>query len=72
MLRFVISVKDKTTGRDVISPFVISSLDGIGEYIDRIVSFNCLVIIDSIKEEAAFCDLPRKFELSIPTNHEQE
>lgn len=72
MLRFVISVKDKTTGRDVVSPFVISSLDGVGEYIEQIVSCNCLVIVDSIKEEAAFCELPRKLELSIPTNHAQD
>lgn len=72
MLRFVVSVKDKTTGRDVISPFIISSLDGVGDYIERTVSCNYLVIIDSIKEEAAFCDLPRKLDLSIPTNHEQD
>lgn len=71
MLRFVISVKDKNTGRDVISPFIISSLDGIGDYIEQVVSCNYLVIIDSIKEEAAFCELPRKLELSIPTNYEQ-
>lgn len=70
MLRFVISVKDKTTGRDAIPPFIFSSLDGIGDYIEQVVSRNCFVIIDSIKEEAAFCDLPRKLELSIPTNHE--
>lgn len=70
MLRFVISVKDKVTGRDIVSPFIISSLDGIGEYVEQIVSCNYLVIIDSIKEEAAFCELPHKLELSIPTNHE--
>jgi hypothetical protein len=33
MLKFIISVKDKTTGRDVISPYVIDSLDGLGNYL---------------------------------------
>lgn len=70
MLRFIISVKDKTTGRDVIPPFVISSLGGIEDYIEQIVSKDYLVVIDSIQEEAAFCNLPRKVDLSITTTHE--
>lgn len=70
MSRFIISIKDKTTGRDVISPFVIDSLNGIGDYVERVTSYGYLVIIDSIKEENDFCELSRKFELSKPAIHE--
>lgn len=68
--RFVISIKDKNTGRDVISPFTINSLNGIREYVERVASCSCLVIIDSIKDENDFCELSRKFELSKPAIHE--
>lgn len=71
MLKFIISIKDKNTGRDVISPFTIDSLNGVGDFAERIASYGCLVIIDSIKEENDFCELSRKFELSKPTIHEQ-
>lgn len=70
MPRFIISIKDKNTGRDVVSPFTIDSLDGVGNYAERVSSCGCLVIIDSIKEEADFYELSRKFELSKPTTHE--
>ena len=70
MTKFIISIKDKTTGRDVSSPFVIDSLNGIGDYAERVASSDCLVIIDSIKEENDFCELSRKFELSKPVSHE--
>lgn len=70
MSRFIISIKDKNTGRDVISPFSIDSLNGIGDYVERVASCGYLVIIDSIKEENDFCELSRKFELSKPANHE--
>nr|DAU12813.1 MAG TPA: hypothetical protein [Microviridae sp.] len=46
MQRFIISIKDKNTGRDVISPFTINSLNGIGDYAERVASSGCLVIID--------------------------
>ena len=70
MSRFIISIKDKNTGRDVIPPFSIDSLEGLGNYAERVASYGCLVIIDSIKEENDFCELSRKFELSKPTIHE--
>ena len=70
MPRFIISIKDKNTGRDVIPPFTIASLEGVGEYSERVASSGCLVIIDSIKEENDFCELSRKFELSKPAIHE--
>lgn len=70
MQKFIISIKDKNTGRDVASPFVIGSLNGIGAYSERVASSGCLVIIDSIKEEDDFFELSRKFELSKPVSHE--
>lgn len=70
MSKFIISIKDKSTGRDVVSPFTISSLNDIGDYAERVASYGCLVIIDSIKEENDFCELSRQFELSKPAIHE--
>lgn len=70
MSRFIISIKDKNTGRDVISPFTVTSLNDIGNFAERVASYGCLVIIDSIKEESDFCELSRKFELSKSDIHE--
>ena len=72
MTKFIISVKDKSTGRDVITPFAIDSLDGVGAYAAQVSSRGCIVIIDSIEEETDFLELLPKFELSKPFNHEQE
>lgn len=57
MLKFIISVKDKNTGRDVISPYIVNSLDGLGNYSERISSLGLIVIVDSIKEENNFVEL---------------
>lgn len=57
MQKFIISVKEKNTGRDVIPPYVVSSLDGLGDYSERISSLGLIVIVDSIKEENAFVEL---------------
>jgi hypothetical protein len=57
MQKFIISVKEKTTGRDVISPYVVNSLDGLGNYSERVSSLGLLVIVDSIKEENDFVEL---------------
>lgn len=70
MQKFIISAKDKNTGRDVVTPFAIDSLNGIGDYAERVSSYGCIVIIDSIQEENDFCELSRKFELSKPVSHE--
>ena len=72
MQKFIISVKEKTTGRDVITPFTIDSLNGVGDYAERVSSCGCIVIIDSIQEENDLFELSRKFELSKPFSHEQE
>lgn len=66
MQKFIISVKEKTTGRDVISPYVVNSLEGFGDYAERVSSCGCIVIVDSIQEETDFFELSRKFELSKP------
>lgn len=57
MQKFIISVKEKNTGRDVISPYIVNSLDGLGNYSERISPLGLIVIVDSIKEENDFVDL---------------
>ena len=57
MQKFIISVKEKTTGRDVVSPYVVNSLDGLGNYSERVSSLGLIVIVDSIKEENDFVEL---------------
>ena len=54
MQKFIISVKEKATGRDVISPYIVNSLDGLGNYTERMSSLGFIVIVDSIKEENDF------------------
>jgi hypothetical protein len=57
MQKFIISVKEKSTGRDVIPPYVVNSLDGFGNYSERVSSLGLIVIVDSIKEENDFVEL---------------
>lgn len=57
MQRFIISVKDRNTGRDVFSPYVVNSLDGLGRYCERFCPLGFIVVVDSIKEEANFVEL---------------
>lgn len=57
MQKFIISVKDKNTGRDVFSPYVVNSLDGLGKYSERVSSLGLIVIVDSIKEENDFVEI---------------
>lgn len=57
MQKFIISVKDKNSGRDVISPYIVNSLDGLGIYSERISPLGLIVIVDSIKEENDFVNL---------------
>lgn len=57
MQKFIISVKDKITGRDVISPYVINSLEGLGHYSERVSQLGFIVIVDSIKEKNDFVEL---------------
>lgn len=57
MQKFIISVKEKTTGRDAIPPYIVKSLDGLGSYSERMSPLGLIVIVDSIKEEDNFVEL---------------
>ena len=57
MQKFIISVKDKNSGRDVISPYIVNSLDGLGNYSERVYPLGLIVIVYSIKEENNFVEL---------------
>ncbi len=57
MQKFIISVKEKATGRDVIPPYVVNSLVGLGHYSERVSQLGLIVIVDSIREEDDFVDL---------------
>lgn len=57
MQKFIISLKEKHTGRDVISPYIVNSLDGLGNYSERVSPLGLIVIVDSIKEENNFVEL---------------
>lgn len=57
MQKFIISVKEKRTGRDVMPPYIINSLDGLGKYSERVSPLGLIVIVDSIKEEDNFVEL---------------
>ena len=61
MKKFIISVKDKNTGRDVISPYIVNSLAGLGDYSERISPLGLIVIVDSIKEEDDFVELKAQY-----------
>lgn len=57
MQKFIISLKDKQTGRDVMPPYIVNSLDGLGNYSERVSPLGLIVIVDSIKEENNFVEL---------------
>lgn len=57
MQKFIISVKEKATGRDVIPPYVVNSLEDLGHYSERVSSLGLIVIVDSIREENNFVEL---------------
>lgn len=57
MQKFIISVKEKATGRDVIPPYVVNSLEGLGHYSERVSPLGLIVIVDSIREENDFVEL---------------
>ena len=57
MQKFIISVKEKSSVRNVIPPYIVNSLDGLGVYSERVSSLGLIVIVDSIKEENDFVEL---------------
>lgn len=56
MQKFIISVKEKNSGNDVVAPYVINSLSGLGNYSERLSPLGLVVIVSSIKEEADFVE----------------
>ena len=57
MQKFIISLKEKQTGRDVMPPYIVNSLDGLGDYSERVSPLGLIIIVDSIKEEDNFVEL---------------
>lgn len=57
MQKFIISLKEKQTGRDVMPPYIVNSLDGLGSYSERVSPLGLIVVVDSIKEENNFVEL---------------
>lgn len=57
MQKFIISVKEKNTGRDAIPPYVVNSLEDLGHYSERATELGLIVIVDSIQEENDFVKL---------------
>lgn len=62
MQKFIISLKDKNTGRDIVSPYVVNSLDGLGDYSERVSPLGLIVVVDAIKEEDNFVELKFQFD----------
>jgi hypothetical protein len=60
MQKFIISLKEKQTGRDVMPPYIVNSLDGLGNYSERVSPMGLIIIVDSIKEEDNFVELKTK------------
>ncbi len=60
MQKFIISLKEKQTGRDVMPPYIVNSLEGLGNYSERVSPLGLIVIVDSIKEEDKFVELKLK------------
>ena len=58
MQKFIISLKEKQTGRDVMPPYIVNSLNALGNYSERVSPLGLIVIVDSIKEENDF--VPQK------------
>ena len=56
MQKFIISVKEKHSGHDVVTPYIVNSLDGLGNYSERLSPLGLIVIVDSIKEANQFVE----------------
>lgn len=56
MQKFIISVKEKYSGSNVVTPYIINSLSGLGDYSELLASKGFIVLVDSIKEENHFVE----------------
>lgn len=72
MQKFIISVKDKNSGRDALPPYIVNSLDGLGHYSERVSSLGFVVIVDSIKEENNFIEFARENTSFVGSNIESD
>ena len=68
MQKFIISLKDKRTGHDVMPPYIVNSLSGLGFYSERVSPLGLVVIVDSIKEEDNFVE----FETQTDQGYEKQ
>lgn len=57
MQKFIISVKTKH-GQDVIPPYIVNDLSGFGPYSERITASGLVILVDSLREEDDFVELP--------------
>lgn len=58
MQKFIISVKTKL-GQDVIPPYIVNDLTDFGRYSEYITSNGLVVLVDSLREEDNFVELPK-------------
>jgi hypothetical protein len=56
MQKFIISIKEKNSGRDVVAPYIVNSLSDLGNYSERLAPMGLIVLVDSIKEENQFVE----------------
>ena len=68
MQKFIISLKEKQTGRDVMPPYIVNSLDGLGNYSERVSPLGLIIIVDSIKEENNFVELKTQIDEFVKLN----
>ena len=60
MQKFIISLKEKQSGLDVMPPYFVNSLDGLGNYSERVSSLGLIVTVDSMEEVDNFVELKLK------------
>lgn len=58
MCKFIISIKDKATGRDIMTPYIVSSLDGVSSYASDLHDRGLILIVDPIHEYETFVTIP--------------
>lgn len=72
MQKFIISLKEKQTGRDVMPPYIVNSLDGLGNYSERVSPLGLIVIVDSIKEENNFVEFKTQTDVELKAQTDEK
>ena len=57
MSRFIVSIKDKNTGRDVIPPYIVNSLDGLGIILSEFLRWVLLLLWIQLKKRITLSNL---------------